>query len=43
MFRRLMNGELMLGYTREADEVLKKSSEKNEPQIMSKAPEEVNK
>lgn len=33
-FRRLMNGELMLGYTREADEVFKKNSEKNEPQII---------
>lgn len=38
-FRRLTNGELMLGYTKEADEVFKKNSAKNEPQIMSKAPE----
>ena len=42
-FRRLTNGELILGYTREAGEVFKKNSEKNEPQIVSKAPEEGNK
>lgn len=38
-FRRVTNGELMVGYTKEADEVFKKNSAKNEPQIMSKAPE----
>ncbi|XP_068685772.1 uncharacterized protein [Montipora foliosa] len=43
-FNRLTNGELlMLGYRKEADEVFKKNSAKNEPQIMSKAPEKVRK
>lgn len=49
-FRRLPNGELILGYTREANEVFKKNSEeqdkrrdRNEPQLMSKPPEEVHK
>ena len=47
-FRRLSNGELILGYTREADEVFKKNSaeqdkrrDKNELQLMRKPPEEV--
>jgi len=47
-FRRFSNGDLMLGYTGEADEVFKRNSEqqdkrreKNEPQVFSKPPEEV--
>ena len=49
-FRRFTNGDLVLGYTREADEVFKKNFEeqnkrrdKNERQLMSKPPDEVNK
>lgn len=49
-FRRFTYGDLILGYTREADEVFKKNFEeqnkrrdKNEPQVMSKPPDEVNK
>ena len=49
-FRRFTNGDLVLGYTREGDKVFKKNFEeqnkrrdKNEPQLMSKPPDEVNK
>ena len=47
-FRRFTNGDLILGYSAEADEVFKRNSEqqdkrreKNEPQLISKPPEEV--
>ena len=47
-FRRFSNGDLILGYTAEADEVFKRNSEqqdkrreKSVPQVTSKPPEEV--
>ena len=47
-FRRFTNGDLIFGYTAEAHEVCKRNSEqqdkrrkKNEPQLISKPPEEV--
>ena len=47
-FRRFTNGDLIVSYTAEDDEVFKSNSEqqdkrweKNEPQLISKSPEEV--
>ena len=39
-FRRFSNGNLVLNYTREANEVFKRNSEQQD-QVISKPPEEV--